>query len=277
MNEIKQISDEDYFKSKGISNSWLKLFDISPMHAKYYKRTTKSMELGSIIHDYLFDDNIFDRNYVLAPEMYKDEKLGEILPLLNRKNKPYPSFEKDNPDKTIILQHEFKDLQQIKTNLLNYKIYDNMTFKYIYKNSQKEIAVYWTSIIDDVEVQKKCKPDILFQDDKYNIIIDYKSMTNCLDFWYQNKRMQYYRQDAWYSEGIEQITGNPTIFIFLTFETTAPFGVMARVLDDYWKHEGKIANLQSTLNYVKWLKEDRPEKSYSEGIHEVTEFRQDCL
>jgi hypothetical protein len=277
MNEIKQITDADYRQAEGVSISWLKLFDVSPNHAKYYKYESKRMQMGTLIHDYMFDDELFKQENVIAPEMYMDEKTGEWMPIINRLNKPFPSFKKDNPDKNIILQKELVDLEGMKKNLLKYKIYDNLTFECLFENSLKEISFFWESTIDGIIVQKKGRADLLYRTYKYNIIIDYKSISSCLDFWYQNRKLQYYRQDAHYSEGIEAITGLPTIFIFLTFETVAPYGVMARQNGEYWKHEGEMANLRSMINYIKWMNEGRPEQGYPEGIHPITQNRQDCL
>jgi hypothetical protein len=265
------MGEDEYRQAEGLSNSWLKIFDRSPNHAKYYKYESKHMQLGSTRHNFLFDEKLFMEENIIAPEKF------DGLPLLNKKNVPYPKFAKLHEGRNVILQNELKDLQGIKENLLKTIIYGNLTFDYLFNNSQKEISFFWEKEIEGQIIQKKGRADLLYQTENFNIIVDYKSMTNCLDFYWQNNRMKYYRQDAWYSEGIYTITGLPTIFIFLTFEIACPYGVLTRYLDGYWKQKGKEENDMSVLNYIKWANEGKPDCGYPEGAHIITQFRGDCL
>lgn len=264
MNEIKKLKDEEYFASAGLNNSFLKIFDTrSPAHAFIEPEPTARMALGSFYHCILLEPEKFNDEFVIAPPE-----------CLNRKNKPYPEFAKSIIDKEIALVSELENAEKIKNNLLNHELFEGIKLNDIYDKCQKEIAVFWEAeTLDGEKVQKKAKLDILFETENNVFIFDLKTMTNCLDFEKKvfDNTLQYYRQAAWYSEGIRQLTGKETTFIFLTFEDKEPFGVMAYNLNLEYMAYAQMKNDKAVDKFLEWQKAG-PDKTilYPSGVKTLT-------
>ena len=258
MNEVKKLTDIEYFESKGLSNSFLNLFDRSPIHAQVGLKKTSAMNDGTICHKYILEPNNFWNKYYFIPESIK-----------SKASKEYKELNAKIKDKEL-LKYNYKNiLESISKNINAYELIDGLSFEYILDNSEKEIAVFWEDEILGEIVQKKAKLDILYRAEKYNIIIDIKKTENCLDFHYSVKRYNLYRQAAFYSDGIESLFNKPTIFIFLTFEFEEPFGVKAyQLCEDYIQH-GRTVNFASAVNWIKWKNEGFPQKIYKSGIEQI--------
>lgn len=234
------VKDDDYFKKPGLSNSFLKNFERSPAHAFIEKEPTKAMDRGSMIHTYLLEPEEFSKKYVIAPP--------EIL---NRKNKPYPEFEKANPDKEIVLNKEFLDLKIMEKNIKDFKFNQNLTVSEILETAKMEFAFYWDDPIQ--AVLKKGKMDIFFESKDCNVILDLKTTENATTFEKSVQNYGYHRQNAWYVDGIEGITGKKTYFYFIAVETVFPFGVMIFELQNEYVTAGRIKNYKVVESYKQWF------------------------
>lgn len=253
MNEIIKMTDEEYFKIPALSNSFLIQFDRSPLHSLTVRKATNAMSDGSMSHAFLLD-SFYDK-YIVAP-----------FGIDNKVCKEFKEFKRNNTEKDIILYKDYEILSKIKENVDKYEIIDGLTYKQISDKSQKEIAVFKEEIIDGVNIQKKAKPDLLFEGDEYNIIIDLKKTENCLRFLYSIRDLKYYRQAAWYIDLVTSITNKKTIFIFLTFEMDSPHGVKAYMIDDEYIRLGNVENLSSVLKWIDWKNKGSLPLLYKEGI-----------
>jgi hypothetical protein len=252
MNELIKLSDDDYRKAEGISNSSLLLFDRSPLHLVAGKEPTEAMKLGTLIHSYLLE-NDFEKKYFVA-----DVK--------DRRCKEYKAIK---IEKEIVLQKDFEILKVIEKNLNEYELYDGLSYKQIAEKSMKEISIFWETDITGIPVLKKAKLDLLFQGNDYNLIIDLKKTENCLDFHWQIKRYKMYRQASWYIEGVTKLTGNPSIFVFLTLEADLPYGIIAYSLSGEYIFQGDTENLASTMKYMQWVEKGKPLVCYQQGIYTI--------
>lgn len=236
MNGIIKI--DDYFQREGISNSFLKSFERSPAHAFSWKESSKSMDKGTMIHEFILEPDEFEKKYVVAP-----------IECQNRKNIPYPAFAKANPDKEILLTHEMADLITIKERVKNYNFHEFVTVGEILGDSKKEHSFFWES----QGIQKKGKMDILAEFDEFNAVIDLKTTDNALMFQKKITDYGYHRQAAWYSDAITNLTDKPTYFYFLVIETGFPFGVKMFELTEDFIQVGRLKNYNVVESYKEWV------------------------
>jgi hypothetical protein len=162
------------------------------------------------------------------------------------------------------LEKKKEDLIQLKENIDNYELIDGLTYKQIADKSGKEISIFWEDP-NCFGVQRKGKLDLLFEGEKYNIIIDLKKTTDASDFNYAVRKYKLYRQAAFYSTGVEFLTGKKTIFMFLAFEFSEPFCCKAYMLDDAYLEYGENENIASIIRFTRWKEEGSKIKGYSQG------------
>jgi hypothetical protein len=257
MNEIKKIDDNEYFSHYALSNSFLKAFSRAPAYAFTEREQTTRMQLGSLYHTVLLEPETFPDKFMVASEL-----------CLNRKNKPYPEESKqaESLGKELILHKDLEIISQIKNNLMNYMLYDNVSVYDLFESSEKEIGIFWEVEIAGQIIKKRAKLDLYSKE--YQIISDLKLVNNCLAFERQiYSDLQYYRQAVWYIEGIKTITGKDARFIFLTFEDAAPYGIKAFELDSDYLEYADDVNFRSVLNYLDWVEKGSDKtQGYSQGI-----------
>jgi exodeoxyribonuclease VIII len=243
---LEKIEDKIYFEREGISNSFLTRFERSPAHAFTEIEKTKSMEIGSLIHDFVLQGEIFDSKYKITPKDLQDSRKIE-----------YKNFVKEYDGKIFIKYDDFEKAKIIKENILNFNF--GFQLKNILDTAFCEIGCF----VEDPEFNllRKSKMDLYFPD--CNLIVDLKKTEDCLSFKKSVINYKYYRQDAWYSENIFQEVGEWPRFIFLTFESTPPFGVMVYEVSQEWKDYGKFVNDKTLLDYTLW---DGEKRAYPDGI-----------
>lgn len=259
MNKMIKLKDKDYFKSEGLSNSFLIRFDRSPKHAMTEIESTKPMQLGTMLHEYILQPEEFYKNYLVLPyDIKKDARL-----------KPFKEFQLKHPDKILISEKDLLELEAIKNNILTYELFDGVNIKHILENSQKEIAFFWDEEFNGETVQRKAKIDIYYESTFINMAFDLKKTEDCRDFHYAVKRYQYYRQAATYIDAVKNVTGQDVIIPFITVEMSEPFGVIVHKLSDEYIDLGRKLNRKSIINYIEWEKSGSKPELYTNGIQEI--------
>lgn len=243
------MTDEEYFAHPGISNSFLNFFDRSSKYAKYKKLKSKAIEIGKQLHCYLLEPERFDLEYIMAPPECD-----------NRRDRPYPEFKKENPDREIVLYKEYKKLERVKEEVYNYELFEGILLGTIIKKSEKEVALFW----EEYDIQRKAKLDLLYKGPEYTIICDVKKTQNCSDFPRHSVKYKYDRQAATYIDGAVALLEKPAIFYFITIEDEFPNGVIVYRMTDEIVEIGRQKNLRSIENYKKW---DGKIRGYEQGIH----------
>lgn len=262
MNEIKKITDEEYFKSDGLSNSYLLKFERSPSHALVETKKTTAINNGTLCHDFILQKELFQEKYCFLPEEIKDKRTIT-----------FKTFAEENYGKIFINFEDKQFLELLEKNILSYELIPNLTMETILKDCKKEISIFWEDEIDNENgiqiIQKKGKIDILYESKNFNLLIDLKKTQDCLKFDYSVRDYKLYRQAAWYSEGATKLTGKESIFIFLTFEYEPPFGIMAYQIDDSYQVLGQIENEKIVKKWLDWKRNCSPELIYKNGINKI--------
>lgn len=229
---IKKIPDSEYFASEGLSNSFLQKFDRSPAHGFIPTGPTDAMKKGTLIHKFLLDLEAFDNDYLIAD-----------IEISNRVCKAYKDIKKETT-KEIILYKTFEELVAIK-NAMQKAEFEGESIGKIIENSELEMAIYWGE-----NIKCKGKVDILNRDMK--IIFDIKKCDNALTFQKSINNYEYYRQAAWYLEGIQEITGENYKFIFIPIEDKFPHGIKCYELDIEYLRAGMRENWISVQRHKAW-------------------------
>jgi len=229
---------EEYFKEPYVSNSFLIAFDRSPLHAMTPKEATKEMQTGTLIHSYILDQ--------IAP----------VVCDLDKRTKEYKTFAAENEGKVFITSEQQQMLDAVNDAVNELKI-DGRSFCEYYDDGIKEASIFW----DD----KKGKADLI----SGQYIFDLKKTQDASAFHWSIKNYKYYRQAAWYLEGLKAATGKDGRFIFIAIETEPPYGVKMYELDAEYLALGDRENIMSYMAYKDWLDKGRPKIAYKNDLVEI--------
>lgn len=266
-NKIMEMDDKEYFEYPGVNNSFLIKFDKSPLHALAEKETTKAMIEGSINHHYVLQNKTFFDNYHILPKEIKvqNPKFGNYKEWLE-KNSLSHEKDKEKIIKKTNIDRIIESNKEIIDNINSYYLSENLgRLKKYYEESLKEVVILW----EDMNIQRKSKIDMLWQDKEKFIIFDLKFCQDAIDWQWsliaqsKNNAYKYYRQAASYLSAAEKVLNKLGIFLFIAVEKKPPFAVKAYQMTDYYIDFGKKEDMKSLLNYKKWLDLGSPHYSYS--------------
>lgn len=233
----KKMSEKDYRQAEGLSNSFMIQFDRSPAHAFMVKEPTDAQKFGTMFH-----------SFVLQPEQFKKDYL--IIDKVDKRTKEYKSVVEENPDKIIVFLDDFLILQKMRDNLLNVNI-GFFKFSAYLDTPYKETSIFW----EGQGVKQKARLDLFYErNGQPNIIVDLKTTQSAIDFVWSVKNYKYYRQNAWYKDGLETIIKKPdTEFYFIACETVEPYGVKVYQLSENYIMLGRTENFIAIEKYKKWV------------------------
>lgn len=268
----KDIPNEVYHKSGGVSSSTLKKFLCkTPAHIDYEKKhpkePTKNMQLGTAVH-----------SLVLEPEKAKDEIA--VMPGFNLRTKlgraDRDDFIEDNRGKVILTGSEWKQAQDMAGSLLAF-IEKDEVLRLVFENYIAESSVYWwyrsNDPDDGTEYKQMCKvrPDILCTE--YPVLGDIKTSQDATYTGFQKSiiNFDYHVSAAMYLEGVNQnreiIEGlcNSSVgeyrydrFIFLVVENEPPYLSAVYELDKNAIELGKQLYTRAMLLHYEARRDDWP-------------------
>jgi hypothetical protein len=233
MNIMQKMPDQEYFAADGLSCSFMKQFDRSPAHAMAGIQKTPAMTFGSALHCYALERARFDTDYVIQPDYIKI-----------RKGKAWDAFKAENEGKEIIKPEELNNITEMVKNIPG-------KYLELIATGETEVAVFWESSIMGDMIQCKGKLDAIND----NVLIDLKTTDDASKFAKSVINFAYYRQAAWYLDGVAAVTGRPVddyTFKFVAMEKTAPYGVIVFDLDKEYLKSGRAKNLATMINYSNW-------------------------
>lgn len=204
--QIKKITDAEYFGVKALSASQIKQFDkgaywfwkSSPYNPdKEPEKETDALIFGKLCHCLLLEPAQLENEYVIAD-------FGA-----SRKNKKYESAKAENPGKIVITQDELdramKMIAKVKEHKLASTILDGAT---------AEMPFMWT----DKETGMPCKAklDAIKRTKNGIVVIDYKTSSDIEGLLNWPQKLQYPLQAEFYSRAVEAKYGErPCEFVFV--------------------------------------------------------------
>lgn len=215
LNGVFDLSIEEYHEGNGISRSSIMEFVKTPFHfwnqhinpdAIKVDQSSKSINIGSLLHTYVMERDKFNERYLLVEKMDRRTKEGKQY---------YADISKTLNGRELVDKEEFAEIQRMSDSLMsNKKILDLVT------GAQYEKSLYW----NDPHTGLLCKvrPDIWHT----RFICDLKTSKNASPRSFQSSLYDYgyHIQCAMMHQAFKHVLGiNMTNFIFIVIENTYPY------------------------------------------------------
>lgn len=212
------MTEAEYNAAEGIRRSDLWKMEDSPEKFKYFlehpMEQTPAMAFGSACHKWILEPTDWKREYVIAPDADRRTKEGKAV---------WERFNEERGDRTIVSMDDFSVMDEMANVLMSHEL----AGKFLYKNTQKEVPLFWT----DPETGEQCKAklDVLKQEDGKYIIVDYKTAKSAetREFNREVFNLGYYFQAGFYAEGLMYAAKLDYVprFVFVAQEKKAPYSV----------------------------------------------------
>ncbi len=217
--------------------------------------TSDAMKFGSLVHQAILEPNLFNKNYVVAPDF------GDQRTKANREAK-IEWMAGLSPSVTVCSEEELDHLKGMMDSLVRH---DDAYA--LLKHGRSEISGYYR----DPETGVKCRfrPDFL--PDGLSALVDVKTTRDCtLDaFSRAIWNFRYDFQIAMYCEGVKQITGRrPEDAIFIAIEKTPPYEIAVYVADDALLERG-MSDYRKCLRRLAECLKSSDWKGYQSGLRTI--------
>ncbi len=253
---IHGMPNADYHASPAISKSGLDKIAKSPAHYRAAKEapaeTTDAMVIGSAFHDYILLPEIFQTAYTVLPEDFNGR---------TKDGKSYLETIKAS-GQTILKAEWLKDIQGMAA-----AVAAHPKAAALLTGGHPEVSIFWQDA--DTGIDCRCRPDYIHSS---GIIADLKSTLDASPAAFSKScaNFRYHVQDAFYSEGYYQATGEwPRGFVFIAVEKTAPYAVACYTLDDVAKEKGREL-YQQDLQTLHAAQANNRWTAYSQKIETLT-------
>lgn len=186
--------------------------------------STAAQQLGQLLHTGKLELSALAETHVIMPR-FEDQVLKEdgsrySTPKATKQYKELvAAFEAANVGKVIVTQDDYDRLSAMLQSLSE----SERAVEYLHHDGPAEISIVW----DDPETGIRCKARIDKVDLQRNRIVDLKSACDVGDFGRAIFNYSYHRQLAFYSFGIETLTGRRHEACIVAVESSQPFGVRA--------------------------------------------------
>jgi len=249
----KNISNEAYHASAGISRSGVMAFRMSPLHywhdyinpAREAREPTLSMLMGEALHTDLLEPELFSKKFLIIPSIDKRTTAGKEF------------FNKINSEKGIkklIKMEDYNVISEMRNSILSHP-----EAKDLIKGANYETSIYWNDL--ETEILCKARPDIIHE----NMIIDLKTTDNASPqaFKYSILNYGYHVQAAMLIDGQNYINNlsenkiNQNNFIIIAVEKKPPYAVAVYILDPATIEKGREIYKSTLIEYKKCLEENR--------------------
>lgn len=239
----------EYEQWEAVNNSTLwTLKTQSPLHAKTFMENppepTEAFIIGQAFHTLVLEPRKFNKFYLITPVCDRRTKEGKAI---------YEAFQ-DNLDGQEILTKEQFDMIDVMADSIKKQIIHRLI-----EQGEAEVCIVWI----DKKTGLVCKARIDYvhreMDAEYNsVLIDLKSTRDASpnDFSKAIYNYGYYQQCAFYSDGWNVLTGDPTAFVFLPVEKKEPFAVAAYEMHEQVIFAGRQSYRQALDTFAECKKKD---------------------
>lgn len=221
------MTEQEYRSLEGISRSALWKLRESPEKAKWAwdhpEPPTPALLFGQAVHKLLLEPDTFDDEFAVAPNIDRRTKDGKAA---------YNAFCESLGDRSVITTDQY----QAAVEMRNAAISAPFVAKLL--QGEHEKPMFW---VDDLTGETcKIRLDVLSEIDGRPLIVDYKSAADASTEGFMRHALNfgYDFQAAMYSEGVEKVTGQKPIFVFIAQEKTAPYAVNILQADDLFLKRG---------------------------------------
>lgn len=210
---------EEYFAVDAASNSTLGRMIKSPAHCRAYldaeREETPALRLGSLVHCLVLEPKQYSKLYVIAPEINRRTKAGK---------EEWDRFHDEHGYKTIITPDELHEATAMAESVLAHPAAGKLI-----DGGNAEVSLFW----EDPETGFPCKARADYIT-KSGYMVDLKTTADasCEEFARSMAKFGYHRQQAFYTDGYEQVLEKrPKGFVFIAVEKKPPYAVGVYMLD----------------------------------------------
>ena len=208
-----EMSNEEYHKSDGVSNTGLGDIAKSPAVYQWRKNAPedpeklKALDIGTALHTRLLEPHLFDEQFAVEPKLDRRTKAGK---------QEAEIFAMESEGKKILTMEEGR-----KLDFMVESTYAHSAARFLLEaDGQCESLIFWT----DRETGELCRvrPDRMLDDRP--IIVDVKKTADINKFSKSIYEYRYNVQAAMYSDGYKQYFDEDPIFAFLVVSETIECG-----------------------------------------------------
>lgn len=231
----KDLLFEEYDAIDAASNSRLKWFDRSPLHARYHIDSptlpSPTMKLGQAVHCLTLTPERFDREFLVPPKIDGRTKAGKAMKEDLRAE-----------TRTIIDQDDFELAQK-----LSEKIWSHKNAATLLKETEREVSAVWK----DANTKVLCKGRLDAWNPGLGVVLDIKTTQDASPgaFARSLATFGYARQAAFYLDGLTELKQLVSRFVFIVIEKVAPFAVALYVPNKASIEAARAKNEQALKQY----------------------------
>lgn len=204
-----------------VRNSYLNNLEYCPAKARARNdKDTPSLQLGRAAHSLVLEGpEVFNNEFAVCPTCDRRTKDGKAI---------WAEFQADNLNKTIVKEEDY-----IKILGMRAAVMDHPFASKLLKEGVSEQTVIWED--EETGIMCRCRPDRI--PEGHNILVDFKGTKDASAYGFDKAiaTYRYYRQAAFYTEGISKVTGDKyDAFTLIACEWEFPHRTSVRVIDpDY--------------------------------------------
>lgn len=221
------MTEREYRSHPAISRSELWRLRESPQKLKWYQEhpeePTPALVFGQLLHTMLLEPHKLTEEYAVMPTIDRRTKDGKAQ---------YQAFVEGAAGKTIVTADMVEQAQgmceAIQAEPLAVKLLDG----------DHEKPFFWTDEMTGEEC--KCRADVYNTNFSHPIIVDVKSTQDASTDSFMRSAIKYGYdlQAAMYSEGVQVVTGEKPLFVFIAVEKDPPYAVNILKADDGFIERG---------------------------------------
>ena len=222
------MTEKEYRQSEGISRSELWRLRESPEKFRWFQEhpepSTPTLVFGAAVHKLLLEPDTFDAEFAVAPECDRRTKDGRDA---------YSAFLMASDGKNIISLADYEKAAEMAQKALE------MPFVKKLLDGEHEKPFYW---VDELTGELcKIRVDCISTIGGRPVIVDYKSAADASTDGFTRSVINYGYdfQAGMYCEGVERLTGQKPLFVFVAQEKTAPYAVNILQADDLMVQRGR--------------------------------------
>lgn len=221
------MTESEYRRKEGISRTELWRLRESPEKFKWYQEhpepATPALLFGAAVHKLLLEPETFDDEFAVAPECDRRTKDGR---------EAYSAFLTASDGKSVITLADYEKAAEMAQKAIETPFVKKLL------NGEHEKPFFW---VDDLTGEKcKCRVDVLTSVNNRLIVVEYKSTMDASteSFMRSAIKLGYDFQSGMYCDGVEKVTGQKPLFVFIAQEKTPPYAVNILQADDLMVKRG---------------------------------------
>lgn len=249
---LQSLPAEEYHRNIAIGHSSLLKLMRSPAHYFNYmtspREPTPAMPLGSAFHTALLEPEVFKERYVVAPKFDRRTKDGKAQA---------EAWEAVNADKTSLTPGDMESVEKMISS-----VQAHGGARLLLANGLAEMSGFWTD--HETGIACKFRPDFMAtRDELITALIDIKT---CIDasregFAKSIATFGYDVQAAYYTDGLEKLTGKRVGFFFVAVEKDAPHATAVYEASPEMIEVGR-AKYRASLELLQWCRKKSRYPSY---------------